>query len=282
MMKIISEPILNVGIPQNQFKSQLVCPLSSLHPFLSPVARCLFNVYHHKPLPANVTFGLNQLFAHPITSSYGPFLLDTLRETVMTNHRVAHSIQSVYSTLTSPKATSLLPRPPPQPSNLSSTHESLSGYAEDILQLRYRSLDPVGGKLVVVLPYRDEFVGNFSSPCLHGGVLGSLLDHCGYYLAQSVTTHPSAIESNDPTEIITRLSRNDYRVDYLLPAPCFEDILCDCIVTHRTEDMIWIDGICWNQSRTKKLSIGRMTYQLDKVRRGETETNFPDVINHKE
>jgi acyl-coenzyme A thioesterase PaaI-like protein len=188
----------------------------------------------------------------------------------MTKHRVIHSIQSIFSSLTSPKPSSLLPRPPPQSSNLSSTNELLSGYAEDILRLQYRSLDPVGGKLVVVLPYRDEFTGNFSSPCLHGGVLGSLLDHCGYYLAQSVTTTTtttpsSSKELNDPTPemmIDTHLQRNDYRVDYLLPAPCFEDLLCDCIVTHRTEDMIWIDGICWNKSRTKKLSIGRMTYSV--------------------
>ena len=181
----------------------------------------------------------------------------------MTNHRVVHSIQSIFSSLTSSKASSLLPRPPSKSSNHSSTNELLSGYAQDILRLRYHSLDPVGGKLVVILPYRDEFTGNFSSPCLHGGVLGSLLDHCGYYLAQSVVTHPSSLEPNDAAEKITHPKRNDFRVDYLLPAPCFEDILCDCVITHRTADMIWIDGICWNKSRTKKLSIGRMTYLID-------------------
>lgn len=190
--------------------------------------------------------------------------MDTLRDTVMVKHRVQHSVQSVYTSLTSQKSTSLLP-PSFKPSNPSITHESVSGYAQEILRLRYRSIDPLLGKLVVILPYRDEFTGNFSSPCLHGGVLGSVLDHCGHHLAGAIISHQS---DNDQSLIATppQILRNDYRVDYLLPAPCFEDLVCECTVTARGENMIWIDGVCWNKKRTKKLCLGRMSYLIDRSR----------------
>lgn len=228
------------------------------------LGRCLFNVYHHKPIPANVVFGLNQFFLHPLTSRYGPLLMDTLRETVMIQHRVRHSLKSVYSSLISQNQFTL--PPPSKTSHLPvMTHELLSGYAKEILRLRYRSVDPLLGKLVAVLPYRDEFTGNFSAPCLHGGVLGSVLDHCGHHLAVLTTTHLSQFNSTKMTSE-AQISRNDYRVDYLLPAPCFEDLICECTITSRTEDMIWIDGICWNKDLTKKLCLGRMTYRILEAR----------------
>lgn len=151
------------------------------------------------------------------------------------------------------------------PSTGSCSPFSSPGYASDVLQVRYPIVDLETGKLIAVLPYREEFTGNFSTPCLHGGVLGSLLDHCGHDLTQFFATErrkkPSVTGESEEEDV--SIQRLNFRVDYLLPAPCFEEIICEYQITHHSTHLIRMDGVCWNFNRRKKLAIGRMSYSIE-------------------
>lgn len=63
-----------------------------------------------------------------------------------------------------------------------------------------------GGRGVLVLPVRPEFVGDPSRPALHGGVLSTLIDTAGGLAAWSAL---------NPGESVSTV---DLRVDYLEPA----------------------------------------------------------------
>lgn len=62
------------------------------------------------------------------------------------------------------------------------------------------------GRAVLVLPVRDEFVGDPRRPALHGGVLSSLIDTAGGVAAWS------ALEGAESVSTV------DLRVDFLEPA----------------------------------------------------------------
>ena len=75
-------------------------------------------------------------------------------------------------------------------------------------------LDLQPGKAQLVVPFREQLIGDPFRPALHGGVISALVDTCG---GAAVWTY---VESND------RLSTVDLRVDYLRPGP-LEDIVCE-------------------------------------------------------
>jgi uncharacterized protein (TIGR00369 family) len=62
------------------------------------------------------------------------------------------------------------------------------------------------GRAVLVLPVRDEFVGDPRRPALHGGVLSALIDTAGGVAAWSALPEGETV------------STVDLRVDYLQPA----------------------------------------------------------------
>lgn len=63
-----------------------------------------------------------------------------------------------------------------------------------------------GGRAVLLLPVRPEFVGDPRRPALHGGVISSLIDTAGGVAAWS------ALSSGESVSTV------DLRVDYLEPA----------------------------------------------------------------
>lgn len=119
-------------------------------------------------------------------------------------------------------------------------------------------LHPIPGKLEkgefsMSLPFRKEMVGNPSVPCLHGGILAAMIDHVGGFTAWSM------VDSN-----LKRVSTVDLRVDYLNPAPC-EEIHFDAVVAHKTNKLIRVDVVCWNNKRDKKIAIGRCLFNIYSV-----------------
>lgn len=62
-------------------------------------------------------------------------------------------------------------------------------------------------KASMALEYKEEFVGNLRVPCLHGGVVTTLVDHCSGFCAWSTLTDPCS-----------SVSTVDIRVDFLAPA----------------------------------------------------------------
>lgn len=74
---------------------------------------------------------------------------------------------------------------------------------------RWLGLVAVGlepGKVRFEIPWRDEFVGDWTRPALHGGVLSALADVAAGMAVWSAVDDPH-----------TRVSTIDLRVDYLRP-----------------------------------------------------------------
>jgi uncharacterized protein (TIGR00369 family) len=68
-------------------------------------------------------------------------------------------------------------------------------------------IDLSPGKIKMRIPFRKEFIGNISVPCIHGGAVSAIIDHCGGNCAWSGL--------NDITNTVSTV---DIRVDYLRPA----------------------------------------------------------------
>ncbi|HET7294765.1 MAG TPA: PaaI family thioesterase [Vicinamibacteria bacterium] len=73
-----------------------------------------------------------------------------------------------------------------------------------LLGLKGESIEP--GRAVMLLPVREDFVGDPRRPALHGGVVSALVDSAGGAAAWSALEHGESV------------STVDLRVDYLEPA----------------------------------------------------------------
>ncbi|MCA9711394.1 MAG: thioesterase family protein [Myxococcales bacterium] len=73
----------------------------------------------------------------------------------------------------------------------------------------------VRGRCVLMLPWRDELVGDVSRPAVHGGVISTLIDTAGGCACFGMLDRPQ-----------DRLSTVDLRVDYLRPGPA-DDYYCE-------------------------------------------------------
>ncbi len=89
------------------------------------------------------------------------------------------------------------------PEDLLRVMEQLVPYNR-LLGLRGESVAP--GRCVMTIEPRPELVGDFHRPCLHGGVVASLIDTAGGVAAWSVLPAGEGV------------STVDMRVDYLEPA----------------------------------------------------------------
>ncbi len=90
------------------------------------------------------------------------------------------------------------------------TSKDLLKVMEDLVPfnkyLGIRGESASGGRAVLVLPVRREFVGDPQRPALHGGVLSALIDTAGGLAAWSALSGGESV------------STVDLRVDYLEPA----------------------------------------------------------------
>ena len=80
-----------------------------------------------------------------------------------------------------------------------------SPFVTNFLKPQVISINP--GKLKLKIPFRQEFIGNIGTPCLHGGTISAAIDHCGGICAWSVL--------KDSTKTVSTV---DMRVDFLLPS----------------------------------------------------------------
>jgi uncharacterized protein (TIGR00369 family) len=68
-------------------------------------------------------------------------------------------------------------------------------------------LDLSPGSLTMSIGYHNDLIGNPRIPCLHGGVIATLIDHCAGFCAWTCLNSTSSV-----------LSTVDLRIDYLAPA----------------------------------------------------------------
>jgi len=74
------------------------------------------------------------------------------------------------------------------------------------MHLGIRLLELEERKCILLLPFREEFVGDSRRRALHGGIISTLVDTCGGFAVWS---------AGSPAD---RIATIDLRVDYLSPA----------------------------------------------------------------
>lgn len=127
--------------------------------------------------------------------------------------------------------------------------EKLSPFCREVLGIKV--MDVSHGKISLMIPFKNDFVGNPLSKVLHGGVTAALLDHAGGFAAWS------SLKEADKF-----VSTVDLNVSYLRPAPG-EDLICEAFVVHSTKRLIRSDMTVWTKDRVR-VAIGRGTYNVYK------------------
>jgi len=107
------------------------------------------------------------------------------------------------------------------------------------------------GKLSLKLPLKYDYVGNPALPALHGGVTAALIEHCSVYCARTTCT-----------DVSVSAWVSDSRIDYLRAAPCYGHMYCDAVVEHVSSKIVRVDSVCWDETRTHKVALGRVTVLL--------------------
>ncbi len=110
------------------------------------------------------------------------------------------------------------------------------------------------GKVNILLPWREEFVGDPHRRAVHGGVLSSLIDACGGSACWS-----ALIEAD------SRVSTVDLRVDYLRKGPC-EDLTCRAEVVRlgNSVAVAKMEVYATNDSEQKIVATGQGVYNIAK------------------
>lgn len=111
------------------------------------------------------------------------------------------------------------------------------------------------GFVKMVLPFRQDFIGDPIRPALHGGVISTLIDTCG----------GAAVWSK--AEPQDRVSTVDLRVDYLRPGP-LTDLVCEAVVLRMGNKVGVADMKVYGQDDPQRIiASGKGVYN---IRRAES------------
>lgn len=99
------------------------------------------------------------------------------------------------------------------------------------------------GRVTIVMPYRDELIGNPNIPAIHGGIIAGLIDLAGGAATFTFT--------NSPTPTI------DLRVDYIRPA-LQGDLVAEARVVNAGRTVAFVDVDVRQEGRL--VATGRATY----------------------
>lgn len=136
-------------------------------------------------------------------------------------------------------------------------HDALKRFIEEsipfnvFLGLRLDSLRK--GFARMVLPFRDEFLGDVRRPALHGGILSTLIDTCGGVAAWSYCGAED------------KIATVDMRVDYLLPGPP-EDLAVEAQVERLGNRVAVVSSAVFEARAAikdrKAIAVGRAVYNI--------------------
>jgi uncharacterized protein (TIGR00369 family) len=115
--------------------------------------------------------------------------------------------------------------------------------------LRLRVTHVERGRVAIVLPYRDELIGNPHIPAIHGGILAGLIDLAGGAALFTLTYAPN------PTI--------DMRVDYVRPAKQ-ADTVAEAHVVNAGKTVAFVDVEVTQEGRL--VATGRATYSTKNAR----------------
>ena len=99
--------------------------------------------------------------------------------------------------------------------------------------------------MVVALPYRESFIGNFMLPALHGGVLGAVIEIPARAAAQN------ADEDARCTRIV------DSNINYLRSARAVTTFAKASIVRQGGRTSL-IEVTCWQENKNRPVTSGRV------------------------
>ena len=126
--------------------------------------------------------------------------------------------------------------------------EEMAPFMKRVFKIQLKSV--THNELHVSLPYSRTLVGNIAVPCLHGGVVASVIDHVGGFASWGHLEDP-----------FLRVNTADLRVDYLSPAPC-EELQIIATVQHRSKRLIRTDVVVYDKEMKKKIAIGRCLFNI--------------------
>lgn len=124
--------------------------------------------------------------------------------------------------------------------------------------LRLRTTHVEKGHVAILLPYKDELIGNPKIPAIHGGILAGLIDLAG---GAAVFTH-----TNAPTPTI------DLRIDYIRPAKQ-KDTVAEAQVINAGRTIAFVDVQVSQEG--KLVATGRATYSTKGAKPAPEEEDYP-------
>ena len=111
-----------------------------------------------------------------------------------------------------------------------------------------RLIDVRKGMALVGVGYAPHLVGDPETQVISGGVITTLLD-----IASGIAT----LMSLDAPEAIATL---DLRIDYMRAATPGRDLLARCRVTRRTRTIVFVSGVCFEDSEEDPVAMSVATF----------------------
>ncbi|RFA26166.1 hypothetical protein CAI21_17710 [Alkalilimnicola ehrlichii] len=108
-----------------------------------------------------------------------------------------------------------------------------------------------GPQLVFKLPFREQNVGNYRLPALHGGVIGAFMEHSA--LLQILWN----MESDFLPKVI------DFSIDYLRPGRP-ETIFAECEVLRQGQRVANVSIRTWQSDPAKPVATARSHFLLSR------------------
>lgn len=114
------------------------------------------------------------------------------------------------------------------------------------------------GKATIVLPYREELVGNPQIPAIHGGILAGLIDLAGGAATFTIV--------NAPTPTI------DLRIDYIRPA-LQKDTVAEAEIINSGSTIAFVDVYVHQEG--KLVATGKATYSTKNAKPAPGPEDMP-------
>ena len=116
--------------------------------------------------------------------------------------------------------------------------------------LGLRAVDCAEGEATMVLPWRDEIVGNAETGVVHGGAITSMMDAtCGLAVFMKLP---------EPTRIATL----DLRIDYLKPATTRLEVRCRAECYKLTRQIAFVRALAFHADPDDAIASAAGTFMI--------------------
>lgn len=116
--------------------------------------------------------------------------------------------------------------------------------------LKLRAVDCGPGEATMVLPWRDEIVGNAETGVLHGGAITAMMD----------ATSGLAVFMKLPEP--TRIATLDLRIDYLKPATPHVDVRCRAECYKLTRQIAFVRALAFHEDPRDAIASAAGTFMV--------------------